>query len=104
MNLHAALASTALLGSIALFLTASTRALAIVALVSSGIEVAMALGLVHLSVGRLPLGLVLGVALAVPAVLVWMRTTAKMAVSAAVVVALVGALQVVTALGRLTVR
>jgi uncharacterized protein YybS (DUF2232 family) len=61
----------------------------------------MALGLLHLSVSRLPLGLILGIALAVPGVLVWMRSSAKTAVSAAVVVALVGALQVATALGRL---
>ncbi len=101
MSLHVALVVAALVASIALFLSGASRVLAIVALVASGVEVAMALGLVHLSVGRLPLGLVLGVALAVPGVLVWLRSTGKTAVSAAVVVALVGAIQVAAALGRL---
>jgi len=101
MSLHVALVVAALVASLALFLTASSRVLAIVALVASGVEAAMALGLIHLSVARLPLGLVLGFALAVPGVLLWMRSSGKTAVSAAVVVALVGALQVAASLGRL---
>ncbi len=101
MSLHVALVVAALVASVALFLSGASRVLAIVALVASGVEVAMALGVVHLSVARLPLGLVLGVALAVPGVLLWVRSSAKTAISAAVVVALVGALQVAAALGRL---
>ncbi len=101
MSLHVALVVAALVASVALFLSGASRVLAIVALVASGVEVAMALGVVHLSVARLPLGLVLGVALAVPGVLLWLRSSAKTAISAAVVVALVGALQVAAALGRL---
>ncbi len=101
MSLHVALVVAALVASVALFLSGASRVLAIVALVASGVEVTMALGVVHLSVARLPLGLVLGVALAVPGVLLWVRSSAKTAISAAVVVALVGALQVAAALGRL---
>ncbi|HET8542400.1 MAG TPA: hypothetical protein VFL83_21180 [Anaeromyxobacter sp.] len=101
MSLHIALALSALVASIVLFLSTSSRALAIVALVASGLEVAMALGLLHLSVARLPLGIVLGFALAVPGALAWLRTSAKTATSAAAIVAFVGALQVATALGRM---
>src|SRR5512138_2602946 len=101
MTLHVALALSALIGSIMLFLSTSSRAVALVALVASGIEVAMALGLLHLSVAHLPLGIVLGLALAVPGVLAWLRSSAKTATSAAVIVAFVGALQVASALGRL---
>ncbi len=101
MSLHVALAVSALVASIVLFLAHSSRALAAVALVASGVEVAMALGLLHLSVAHLPLGIVLGLALAVPGVLAWLRSSAKTATSAAVVVAFVGAIQVASALGRL---
>ncbi len=101
MSLHIFLALSALVASIALFLAHASRTLALVALVASGIEVAMALGMLHLSVAHLPLGIVLGLALAVPGVLVWMRSSAKTATSAAVIVAFVGAIQVASALGRL---
>ena len=101
MSLHIALALSALVASAALLLSGASRTLAAIALVASGIEVAMALGLLHLSVAHLPLGIVLGLALAVPGVLAWLRTGAKTAVSAAVIVAFVGALQVASALGRL---
>jgi hypothetical protein len=101
MSLHIALALSALAASAALLLSGASRTLAVIALVASGIEVAMALGLLHLSVARLPLGIVLGFALAVPGVLAWLRTGAKTAVSAAVIVTFVGALQIASALGRL---
>jgi hypothetical protein len=99
MSLHAALAVSALVASVALFLTAPSRVLAVIALVASGIEVAMALGVIHLAVSHLPLRIVLAVALAVPGLLLWLRSAAKTATSAAAIVAFVGALQVVTELG-----
>jgi hypothetical protein len=99
MSLHAILAVSALAASAALFLSSASRALATVALVASGIEVAMALGLLRLTVANVPLGIVLGLALAVPGLLAWLRTSAKTATSAAAIVAFVGALQVVSAIG-----
>ena len=102
MSLHLALAVSALAASFALFFSAGSRALATIALVASGLEVAMAFGLLHLSVARLPLGLVLGIALVVPGVLAWLRSSAKAATSAAAIIALVGGLQVLSGLaGRL---
>jgi len=99
MTVHTALAIAALAGSIALVLGSASRALAIVALIASGLEVAMALGLIRVSVAGVPLSLVLGLGLAVPGLLAWLRASAKSAVSAATVVAFVGILQVVLALG-----
>lgn len=101
MSLHLALAVAALAASVALFLSSQARTLAIVALVASGLEVAMALGLLRLSVAGVPLSVVLGLALAIPGVLAWLRASAKTAVSAAALVAFVGALQVLSSLNRL---
>src|SRR5512140_3264380 len=101
MSLHIALALSALVASAALLISGASRTLSAIALVASGIEVAMALGLLHLSVAHLPLVIVLGLARAVPGALAWLRTGATTAVSAAVIVAFVGALQVASALGRL---
>lgn len=94
MSLHTLLAFVALAGSALLFATGG-RVLATVALVASGLEVLMALGVLHLRVVQLPLGLVLGLALALPGLIAWFRATAKPAISAATVVALVGTVQVV---------
>jgi hypothetical protein len=101
MSLHVALAISALAASGMLFLTATSRALATLALVASAVEVAMAVGLLHLSVAHLPLGTLLGLALAVPGVLAWLRSSSKAATTAAAIVAFVGGLQVLSALGRL---
>ncbi len=102
MSLHVALAVAALIASVALFLSAQTRALAVVALVASALEVAVSFRVLRLAVAGVPLELVLGLALAVPGVLAWLRASAKTAVSAAAVVAFAGVLQVLSAVnGRL---
>lgn len=97
MSIHVALAVSALAASATLFLSGSSRALATIALVASAVEVAMQLGWLHLSLAHVPLGIVLGLALAVPGVLAWLRSGAKTATSAAAIVAFVGVLQVVAA-------
>jgi hypothetical protein len=102
MTLHVALAVSALAASAILFLTGAARALAVLALVASGLEVAMALGLLRLHVAGVPLGLGLGLLLAVPGLLAWLRASSKPAVSAAAIVAFAGVLQVFAALnGRI---
>jgi hypothetical protein len=100
MNVHAALALSALVASAALFLTGTSRLLAGIALAASAVEVAMSLGVVHLAVAHLPLRVVLALALAVPGLLAWLRSAAKTPTSAAAIVAFVGALQVLSELGR----
>jgi hypothetical protein len=97
MTLHVALAVAALAASLVLLFSTVGRPLAVVGLVASGLEVAMALGALRLHVAGVPLGLVLGLALAIPGLLAWLRAASKPAVSAATTVALVGILQVVLA-------
>ncbi len=97
MSLHVALAVAALVASTALLLSRHSRVLAAVAFAASALEVAMAFGMLHIGLAGVPLGLVLGVALAVPGVLAWLRASAKTAVSAAAVVALAGVLQIFSA-------
>lgn len=102
MTLHVALAVAALAASAVLLFSSVGRPLAVVALVASGLEVAMALGAIRLHLAGVPLGLVLGLALAVPGLLAWLRAASKPAVSAAAILALAGVLQVAVAVqGRL---
>lgn len=102
MTLHVALAVAALAASALLLFAGARRTLAMVALVASGLEVAMALGALRLHVAGIPLGLALGLALAIPGLLAWLKASSKAAVSAAAIVALAGVLQVVAAVqGRL---
>jgi hypothetical protein len=92
MTLHVALAVSALAGSLVLFFAAS-RALGAIALVASGLEVAMAFGVIRLHLSGVPLGLVLGLALALPGAVAWFRAGSKAAVSGSAIVTFVGALQ-----------
>jgi hypothetical protein len=99
MNVHTVLALAALAGAVMLVVGSSSRVAAIVAVIAAAVDVAIRLGVIHLGVSGVSLALVIGFALAVPGVLTWLRVASKSAVSAATVVALVGALKVVLALG-----
>src|SRR5512147_2319374 len=99
MNLIAALALSALVASAALFLTGPSRVLATIALVASALAVAIDLRMMHVAIGHVPLRLVIGLALAIPGVLAWLRASAKTATTAAAILAFVGGLQVVAVLG-----
>jgi hypothetical protein len=98
MTLPTLLACLALVGSLVMLAQHRPIAFPVVALVVSGYEVATAFGLVHLNLGRLPLGLLLGLALVIAGAAVFMATSAKSVVAAATTAALVGALQVFSAL------
>ena len=100
MTLHTALAVAALVASVILLMAHVSRGLALLALVASGIEVLMAFGYLNLRVRDVPLQLVFGLLIAIPAILIWLRVNAKTAVSAASILALVGALQVLLPLIR----
>jgi len=98
VTLHVALATGALLAALVLALASPSKALALVAVLASALELAMATGVLQL--GRLhlssvPFGLVLPLLVAVPGVLAWLRAGSKPAVSAASIVAFVGTLQLV---------
>lgn len=99
MTLHVALAVVALAASAALLLAPVARSLAVIALLASALEVAMAFGAVRLRLAGVPLGLVLGLALAIPGALAWLRASSKPAVSAAAILTLAGGLQVFVAVG-----
>ncbi len=100
MSLHLFLAVAGLAGAIFLVAGQAARLLGAVALIASAIEVAMAFGVVRFSVAGVPLGLVLGLCLAVPGLLAWLRSPSKAGITASTVVALVGILQVIGAVGR----
>jgi hypothetical protein len=102
MTLHVALAVSALAGSAILLFAQVARPAALIALLASALEVAMALGVLRIHAVGVPLGLALGLALAATGLLAWLRATAKTAVAAATAVALAGVLQVFVAVqGRL---
>lgn len=88
----------ALVCSIVLLLQHKGRLLPGIAVGASGIELLMAFGVLHLSVGGLPLALILGACLAVGGIGVYLRASAKTVVSAATIVSLIGLLQVASAL------
>lgn len=100
MSLHLALAAAGFAAAISLVVGQAARTLGVIALVASALELAMALGFVHFSVAGLPLGLVLGLCLAVPGILAWLRSSSKAGITGAAVVAFVGILQVLGAVGR----
>jgi hypothetical protein len=99
MTLHVALAVSALAAATVLLFPPATRSLAALAAVASGLEVAMAFGAIRFHAVGVPLGLVLGLALALPGIVAWVRAASKPAVSAAAIVTFAGVLQVVGALG-----
>ena len=66
MTLHVALAVSALAASVLLVASSQQRVLPVIALVAAAVETAVAFGYLHIAVSGLPLGLVLGLALALP--------------------------------------
>jgi hypothetical protein len=100
MNLHTALALSAFGFSVVLLLTSASRALPAIALIASGLEALMALGYVRVGVAGVPLGLALGLGLAIPGLLAWFRSSGKAAIASASIVAFIGVLQVLLFLGQ----
>lgn len=88
------LTALALVGSLVLVFQHRPVLFPVIALTASGLEALSAWHLVHVSVARVPLPLVFGVALAVAGIGSWLRAAQKTVVSAATVVALVGAIQI----------
>jgi hypothetical protein len=98
MTLHTALALSALLAAAWLLFTAGSRALALVALLAAGVEVALAQGWIRLALHGPTLSLVLGAAIALPAVALWWRAGGKGPLTAASILAFIGLLQLALAL------
>src|SRR5262245_26752376 len=92
------LVCAALLAALVLVFQMRPIWLPILAGIAAGIEAATAFGLIHISLGRIPLSPILGGVLAVTGVVLWLRASAKSAIAAATVVALAGLLQLANAL------
>lgn len=95
---HIALACAAVVGALVLTLQHRPLLFPVIALVAAGLELLIALKILHLGLGSLPLDVILGATLAVTGAVVWVRTSGKNVVSAATVVVLIGVLQVLSGL------
>jgi hypothetical protein len=91
--LHHALAYAGLLSALVLLAAGPSRGLAVIAVLAAGLEVAIRMDLLHISIPHLPLGMVLGAALAIPALIAWFRSTTKASITAAAIAAFVGLAQ-----------
>lgn len=100
MSLTLILAIAALGCGVLLVVQNQARVFAVIAAVVAAVEVLLALNILRLSISGVPLGLVLGAGLAVAGALCWTKVQAKLYVSAATLILLVGAMQVFTSLKR----
>jgi hypothetical protein len=92
------LAIAALACAVFLLVQMKHRLWAAIAVAVAGLELLIAFGLVRLSIANFPLPTVLAIALVVAGVLLWLKVQGKTHVSAATVVAAVGAFQTLTLL------
>ena len=94
MLIHSALAYAGLAAALILLAASQSRGLALLAVLAAAVEVLMHLQVLRLHVSHLPLDLVLGILLLVPALIAWFRSTTKAAITAGSIAAFVGLLQV----------
>jgi hypothetical protein len=98
MSLSVGFAMVALVASVIL-LRFKRRYLPIIAVVASGIEVAIAFGLVKLSIAGLPLMLILGAVLTAMGVIIFMKVNTKLMLAASTILTFIGVIQLLVALG-----
>lgn len=98
MTVATVMVLAAVAASLVLVTQASARLFPIIALVASSLEALLVFKVVTFSVSGVNLGLVLAVALLVAGGVSWVQTESKTPVTAATVVALVGAIQLAGAL------
>ena len=79
--------------AVVMLLQFKRRLFPMIGLVAAGLELLMGLGMLHFSIG-VPLGLVLGGAMLVAAVVVHMKTSSKTLVTATSILGLIGAMEV----------
>ena len=94
-HVHAVLAYSGLAAALVLLAASQSRGLAIISVLAAGLEVLIQLGLLRLHVVGIPLGLVLGIALAVPALIVWFKATGKATLTSSSLATFIGLVQVV---------
>jgi len=98
MNPASALVIVALAASLLLLIQHKRRLFPFIATIASGIEALLAFHLIRLSVRGLNLWLILAAALVIAGAIIWTRAAGKTHVTAATVVTLVGAVQILSAL------
>jgi hypothetical protein len=98
MHVHTALVVVALASSIMLMLETSSRTVALVAVIASGVEALLVFGLMSLSLAKFRIDVILPALLAVSGAIAWARTSSKHAITAGTLVTAVGALQLLGAL------
>jgi hypothetical protein len=99
MSLPVLLVLLAVAASVLLLVQHSNRLLPTVALLASGLQALAAFGVLEVQSGVVSLPLLFGAAILVAGVGIWLRIRDRTPVTAATVLALVGALQVLQALG-----
>jgi hypothetical protein len=98
MSLSVGFAIVALVASVIL-LQFKRRYFPIIAVVASGVEVAIAFGLVKLSIAGLPLMLILGAVLTAMGVIIFMKVNTKLMLAASTILTFIGVVQLLAALG-----
>jgi hypothetical protein len=93
MALHTALAFSTVLAAAYLIVASPSRLLPGVVLLAGAVELALALGWLRLSIHGTTLSLALGLAIAVPALVIWWRAGGKGPLSASAVLCFIGLLQ-----------
>lgn len=93
IDFHTALAVCALVASVILVLQGGQRLIPLIALVAAALEVLRAFHLLLLSSPRVEIETILIVVLVVTGGIAWARSSSKSAITAATVIALVGAIQ-----------
>ena len=96
-----ALVVAALAGSLVLVVHRDDRLFPIIAAVAAGLEALIAFHVISLSSGKFRTDVVLPAVLLIAGLVCWSRTSTKPTITAATVVALVAAIQLVSALGVL---
>lgn len=89
------LAWSGLAAALVLLAASQSRGLAIISVLAAGLAVLIQLGLIRVQVAGVPLSLVLGIALAVPALMIWFKATGKAALTSSALAAFIGLVQVV---------
>ena len=98
LTLSSMLALAALASGILLLMSTHDRVVPTIAVVAGALEVAIGFGLLHFSMRGLPVGLLLALALAGAAVMLYRKVQDRTSVTAATVMGMVGAIQLLEAL------
>jgi hypothetical protein len=93
-----AMVVTALIAAIVLVLNRGDRLFPVIALVAAGVEALIAFKLIQLSSGKLRIDILMSAALLLAGCLCWGKSSTKSTITAATIVALVGAIQLLGAI------